>query len=191
MTDKDDPNPFDPASLRLSQDFGAEVGVKKHLTRVPVRRPGRQEFVRVHPDEEYRLDTAILELKEDREVYLVEPELWPGLVAESTFVPKTLILTMNRQHVPFLWPIRLPGPDGKLDDWNRSALEAAKLAQGKWVRVQANMSLGAYEVYEATGELSAPEWPELSMSELLRVAFRNFHIKTLDHPVLQKLRGEM
>ena len=61
---------------------------------------------------------------------------------------------------------------------------------GKWVRVAANMSLGAYEVYEASANLPDPEWPDKSFAELLQVAFRDKHIATLDHPVLKRLRGE-
>jgi len=71
------PNPFDPAALRLDQSFAEAVGVKKLLTTVPVRKPNRQDFVRVHRDPAYRLTpAAIIELKEDREVYLVTPPPW-------------------------------------------------------------------------------------------------------------------
>jgi hypothetical protein len=66
----EDPS-FDPARLRLSQNFSESVGVKKALLTVPVRKPGRQDFVRVHPDEDYRLETAVVELKDERETYLV------------------------------------------------------------------------------------------------------------------------
>jgi retron-type reverse transcriptase len=44
------PDPFDPASLRLSQDFPASMGVKKALLAVPVRKPDKAWFVRTHPD---------------------------------------------------------------------------------------------------------------------------------------------
>ena len=46
---------FDPAALRLNQSFADTVGVKKLTTTVPVRKPNRQDFVRVHPRPEYRL----------------------------------------------------------------------------------------------------------------------------------------
>jgi hypothetical protein len=49
-------NPFDNLSaLRLDQSYADTVGVKKLLTTVPVRKPNRQEFVRVHRDPAYRL----------------------------------------------------------------------------------------------------------------------------------------
>src|SRR3954449_9336406 len=77
------PNPFDPASLRLSQSFADTVGVKKLLTTVPVRKPNRQDFVRVHPDPSFRLSpAAIIELKEDREVFLVRPDMAVELPGE-------------------------------------------------------------------------------------------------------------
>jgi hypothetical protein len=182
-------DPFDPARLRLSQDFGESLGVKKQLITVPVRRPDRQWFVRTHPDEEYRLPVGVVELREDRETYLVDPSLHTDLPGEV--VPTILVTAINRQGVLFLWPARLPSPDGRQLEWYRSNLEATTRARTKWVKVVANMGLGAYEVYEATGDLPEPEWPETRFPEILRIAFRNAYIDTLDHPVLRRMRGEI
>ena len=89
-------NPFDPAALRLDQSFADSVGVKKHLMTIPVRKPNRQDFVRVHPDPDYRLTpAAIIEVKEDREVYLVTPNMAQDLPGE--FAPATLFTAINRQ----------------------------------------------------------------------------------------------
>lgn len=184
------PDPFDPAKLRLAQGMTAAQGVKKHLTTIPTRKPSKEWFIRCHNDQAYRLETCVLDLKEDGETYLVAPELWEHLAGESTFSPRLLITAINKQGTLFLWPIRLPGPDGRHDEWSKSAMEAANIAIGGWVRVQANMNLGAYEVYEAAGSLGDPEWPKVPFNELLRVAFRDRYIDTLDHPVLKRLRGE-
>ena len=179
---------FDPARLRLSQDFAA-VGVKKVITAIPVRKPDRQWFVRVHPEEGWRLPTGIIEIREDREVYLVDPAIAVELPAEV--IPMMLFTSITRQGVPFLWPIRLPGEDGKQNEWHRSALEAADRAQKRWVRVAANMAAGAYDVYEAMGTLPEPEWPDLPFRDVLKIAFRDRFISTADHPVLRRLRGEV
>ena len=184
------PNPFDPTSLRLDQSFVDTVGVKKLLTTVPVRKPNRQDFVRVHPDPQYRLTpAAIIEVKEDREVYLVTPSLAQNLPGEFSVV--TLYLAINRQGVLSVWPVKLPGPDGKHNEWHRSAAEGAERAMGVWVRVTANMSLGSYEIREATGELPDPDWPAYPFEEILRVAFRDRIVDRADHPLLQRLRGEL
>ena len=152
-------NPFNPAALRLDQSYADTVGVKKLLTTVPVRKPNRQDFVRVHPDPAYReTPAAIIEVKEDREVYLVTPSMAQQLPGEFNAV--TLYTAINRQGVLHLWPVKLPGPDGKHNEWHRSAAEAAERAMEKWVRVTASMSLGAYEIFEASGELPEPVWPD-------------------------------
>ena len=180
---------FDLEKLRLSQNFAETVGVKKKIITVPVRKPHRQSFVRVHPDESWRLETAVIEVKEDRETYLVDPAFWSELPGE--IIPKVLFTAVNRQDVVFLWPIRLPGEDGRHNEWHRSALEAAQLATKQWVRVVANMPLGAYDVFEATGNFPEPEWPDISFRELLQIAFRDKFIQSLDHPVIRRLRGEL
>ena len=155
---------------------------------MPVRKPNRQDFVRVHPDPAYRLTpAAIIELKEDREVYLVTPDMASELPGE--FAAATLFTTINRQGVLHLWPVKLPGADGKHNEWHRSAAEAAELAMHRWVRVTANMSLGAYEMFEATGDLPEPAWPELPFPEILKIAFRDRIVDGADHPVVQRLRG--
>lgn len=186
------PDPFDPSRLRLSQDFGEQLGVQKLRTTVLVRKPAKEWFVRTHPDRNYRVNTSFVELKEERELYLVDRTLWPELAtSESTFSPRAIVTTITRQGLVFLWPIRLPGADGKIDDWNRSALEAADVARDKWTRVTANMHLGAYDVSVAVADLPEPTWPAVPFRDLLEIAFRDRFIDSLDHVVLRKLRGEL
>ena len=180
-------NQFDPDSLTLTQNYSDLAGVKKIVSTIPVRKPGKQDFVRTHKDSVYRLDTAVLELKDERETYLVNPALRAELQGE--LITKSLILTINRQNILSLWPIRLPSEDGRLDNWNTSAAEAAVMAQDKWVRVSSNMALGAYDIFEATGEIPEPEWPDMPMSEILEIAFRGRYIDSLEHAVLKKLQG--
>jgi hypothetical protein len=183
------PDPFDPASLRLDPSYAETIGVRKLLVTVPVRKPSRQEFVRVHRDPSYRLmPAAIIELKEEREIYLVAPPLAQALPNE--FVPAILFTAISRQGVLFLWPVKLPGPDGKENEWHRSARAAAETANTAWVRITANMSLGAYELVEAKGDLPEPEWPENSFGEILRIAFKERFIDSLDHPLIRRLQGE-
>lgn len=180
-------DPFDLTNLRLDQSFVNSAGVKKLLTTVPVRRPNPQDFVRVHADPEYRAALAIIELKEDREVYLVPPAVARELPGE--FVMATVYTAINRQGVVHLWPVRLPASDGRILEWHRSAAEAAELAMLRWVRIKANMSLGAYEMFQAAGTIPDPEWPELSFQELLRIGFRDRLVDHTDHVVVKRLRG--
>jgi hypothetical protein len=182
-------DPFDLASLRLSQDFEDTVGVKKLLRTIPTRKPNTQDFVRTHPSEDYRLLARCVDLKDDRELFLVRPEVAHELVGET--VVKTLFTAINRQGVLFVWPVSVPALDAKQLEWWRSMREAAEFAMHSWVRVKANMDLGAYEIFEAGSLMADPVWPEISFQEILRIAFRDRIIDRIDHPVVKRLRGEV
>jgi hypothetical protein len=178
----------DISKLRLSQEFLETAGAKKILTTVPVRKPNKQDFVRVHPDPTFREAFAVIELKEDREHYLIMSDIAAAFPTE--IVTEMLYTAISRQRVVFLWPVRLPASDGRVNEWHRSLQEAAERAMQHWIRVTANMNLGAYEITEATAKMPDPEWPEYSFHDLLRIGFRDRVIGSLDHPVLKRLRGE-
>jgi hypothetical protein len=180
-------DPYDLAKLRLDQNFVEATGVKKLLTTVSVKKPNPQDFVRVHASPEYRSALALIELKDDRESYIVPPAIARELPGE--YITAIVYTAINRQGVVFLWPVRLPGPDGRVIEWHRSAQDAAELAMKRWVRVKANTSLGAYEIFEAASTLLDPVWPELTFNELVRIAFRGKLVDSLEHPVIKRLRG--
>jgi len=164
------PDPFDLASLRLNPSFTETAGVKKLRTTVPARKPSAQDFVRVCADPAYRENFAFIELKDDREDFLIHPCVVPQLVGEVVF--KTIYTAINRQGTVFLWPVRLPSPDDKQNAWWQSAREAAERAMTTWLRVKANMNLGAYEMTVPEKEIPDPEWPKESFQELIQIAYR-------------------
>ena len=185
------PDPFNVAALRLGQSFEEATGVRKLLTTVPVRKPHKQEWVRVHPDEDYRGTFAVIDLKEAGEFYLLTPEIARDLSNE--IIKVTIYTVINRQHVVFLWPARLPTPDGRINTWHTSAHEAAELAMKRSVRVKANMALGAYETDVTDNPIpeNDPVWPDLPFVELLRIGFlkNGRWVNSHEHPVIKQLRG--
>jgi len=105
-------------------------------------------------------------------------------------VAATLFTTINRQGVLSLWPVRLPGPDGKTNAWHESSATAAAIAMTTWTRVTANMALGAYEIHKAEGKLLDPVWPEYTFREILAIAFNKGRlVDNTEHPLLLRLRG--
>lgn len=183
-------DPWDPRNLRLGQDFAGSVAVKKVSLSVPVKKPLKHWFFRVHPDPAYRIETAIHVQTEglSKDHYLVERHLWPEIPGGVT--PSVLLTATNRSNSLFLIPIPLPGSDGKYNKWHSTLLDACTLAESKWVKVVANTDIGEYDIYEAAGTLSEPEWPALSFSQILKAAFKDNFIRNSDHVVLRKLRGE-
>jgi hypothetical protein len=179
---------FDINSLRLDQNYVETAGAEKLLTIVPIRKPNKTEYIRVHPDRHF--PAFILNLKDENEIYIVAPHLLTEV--SGIAIPVSLRLTINRAGVLSLWPVRLPSNDRRRDnDWHESAREAAARAQSRWISLRANQSLGAYEIYTGSEELSEPVWPEIPFEEILEIAFRGRIIRDYDHPVLKQLRGEV
>ena len=177
----------DFARFGLSQNYTEMISVEERVMSIPVRRPPKQMFIRVHPQISFM--TFLLESEHDRQTYLVEPHLHAELARE--LVAKKLHLAIDRENNIFLWKIKLPGPDGTLDSWNKSAHVAAATAVNDWVRVVANMQLGAYDVISAGGQIPEPSWPDLALDEILSIAFEGCIIDSIDHDVVRRLRGEV
>ena len=178
---------LNPRNMLLSQDYAAQVVVKKEVIKVPIKKPHRQEWVITHPDPENRVNVAIVEDKETRDVYIVAPEMQDALLEE--WVPKILILCQTRGGSPFFWAIKLPDADGRIDTWNESAMQIACDYSGQWIRVKSNREIGAYDVFKYGGEIDEPKW-EWNLDDLLSKAFRNNIIKSTDHPFVRSLNGE-
>jgi len=181
-------NPFDPKRLRISGAHSEGPTVRKIVASVQVRKPNRQEYFRVHPDPEMRIDTLLFELRDDRQTYLISPDIAPAIPGEA--VPKTLYTVVTRQGGVLLWPVRLQDEQGRLDEWNVTAHEAAFRAETNWIRLAANMGAGTYDVYEAIDQIAEPEWPELPFERLLEMAFKDRFVDTLDHRVVRRILGE-
>ena len=186
MSNKESQDIFDDLDgLSGGVDFAMD-GVESVLTRLSVRKPDKLWWVRVHPEK--RATVGLIEIDRE-ETYCVAPALFPDLM--GVMKRRTLYLATTRTGNPFLWMVGIEGPDGKLDEWSRSARDGAELGMKSWVRLQSNRPNGAYDVFVAKPLVPIPEpqWPTESISELLRLAFRDKVIDSPDHPVVRQVQG--
>ena len=126
-------------------------------------------------------------MKDERETYIVDLVAVPDLQAECFFA--TLFTAITRTGVLFMWPVRIPAADGRVNNWHQSAATAAQHAMTRWLRIKANMPLGAYEIFEALSSIPDPIWPVMTFDEIYRIAFRDRLINSPDHPVIKRLHG--
>jgi hypothetical protein len=180
-------DPFDPAQFAVTATSAA-MATRKMLTHCRVGKPSKTAFVRASTRPEDTVEASILELKEDRETFLLMPGVATELQNLAKFV--TLTVSVDRQGNPFLWVVNQVGNDGKDNDWNRSMREAFNAAGKRWVRVAANMASGGYDVHEAAVGVLDPVWPEYTMRDYIRVAFGEQNIiRDVTHPVVKRLLG--
>lgn len=181
-------NRMDFQAARLDQTY-ATGSVKKKLRQVPIRKPASHWWFRVHPDESLHYRSRFYEIKEDSELYTVTAEMQPDL--EEILVSKVLYPAITRQGMFFLWPVRLPDSDGRLDSWNRSAMNAAQIAISKWARITSNRQMAGYDIRDIVLD-AVPTWPEIeSIDDILGIAFQHYTIDNHDHPRIKNLRGEL
>ena len=178
-------SPF--SSLRLTQNFGQTLGVKKVLTMVPVVKPTKDRFFRTHESPNWVYPSWILEDKKTGETYIVSEDV--ASVLGGLVRAVELYTAIDRQNNVFLIPIPLPGPNGVRNPWHESLLQAVLRAKLVWLRITANKDLGGYDIFEATAKLPEPIWPDTTLDELLAIAFRGRIITNPDHPVVQEKLG--
>jgi hypothetical protein len=175
------------AALRLEPDAAALVGAVEVLAHVPVRRPGPTEWLRVHPDADMTLATSFYVDRENRETYLVVPEMREALI---TGVKVMLLVTaVTSRGSVFLWPLALGDDTGRTNAWYETARDAAMRAKSAWTKLAADMSAGHYRIFQAEGNLPEPVWPSKPFKELLRIAFRGRTIDNVEHPIVKQSRG--
>jgi hypothetical protein len=186
---KERPNPYDPARFKVNTASTGAIAVKV-LTRIPVGKPQKQRFVRVHPGDAFRLECAIFNLSGADRPYLVDPNVAHQLGTDLKHV--SLRLAMDAQGNSFLWPVPLSTPEERENLWNSTHRDIAQRAETCWLRLVSDRASGCYYAMEAASISAVPDWPSYSLPELLELAFGGGHvIDRDDHPALKALRGEL
>jgi hypothetical protein len=177
----------DLGALKLEPNANALVGAVEVLAIVPVRRPGPTEWVRVHPDSVMTLATSLYIDAANRETYLVLPAVREAIITGLKVL--LLVTAVTSRGSLFLWPLSLPDETGRSNRWHESAREAATMAKSVWVKMAADMAAGYYKIFQAEGKIPEPTWPNRSFNELLRIAFRDRTVDSIDHPIVRESRG--
>jgi hypothetical protein len=184
-----DEDQLNPESFRVDQSMLDEPAVKTVLTAIPIRKPYQLEFIRVHPDLDWRMGPVFfINLKQNSEFYLVSPELRSELRPREYWVGHIFLAT-NRLDKPFFWIVTTQSPTGRISDWYNSALDCAERAMHQWVQIVADRDAGVYTVAVAEDHLGEPEWPDQTFQELFRPGFKRRTVDSLEHPVFKQLRG--
>lgn len=184
---QDGKDPFSLDAIRITNTTDESIGIERPILSVPVMNPPKQSYIRVHDSPDKTLDARIIKFDTEREVYLVTPEMAMKLPGETKAV--RLLVCMPRHGGIFLWPLALPNPNVRENAWHTSARKAAELAKTTWVRMQANMAVGMYDV-TTSKHIPDPVFPDISMRDLLSLAFGDGRlIDRDDHPVVRQLMG--
>ena len=185
-------DPFDPENFRAPNSLdGSGDGIRKEFTHIRVGRPKKTSFFRTHTDPAYRLPVYIIEDEGGmtKQEFLVMPNVTDALVEETK--PKLLVLCVDQMGTPCLWlaPRQVEDSPQRANLWNETALNALAKSETMWVRMTSNMAEGAYTIH-TSNSLTEPKWPELPMSELIKLGFGEERvIRNMNHPLVRRLLG--
>ena len=183
---------IDLERVRARADQSIDLGVTTEYTVIPIRNPKPDEFFRCMPDEDYSMEAHILSLKTENEWYLIDPDILPEIQLESQLRVRTVYVCVTMNSTPFVTCIPQPDEMGKINSWHDSGHRTMEEAKLSWVRRQADKANGGYVLTKAiNAKLPDPKWPTMTLSEIIDRAFDKFYINDIQHPVLQRLRGEM
>jgi len=184
------PDPFDPSNYRKPQDARLNPGAEGAIVGLPgtiePRKPKKSWFIRVHPDPSYRtvlpLYTDDDSKRRENNTYLFSPglEIPPDL--ESLVRDHLVAAAITSSGVPFLYTLAVTD-----SSWYESGLEKILQATTEWIRV--TPADGCYRADPPIAKLAEPQFPHAPLRDWLERAFSKRLIKSLDDPIVKKLRG--
>jgi len=174
------------------EDFRAAPGpistpVDGGVAAVRVRKPGRLDFVFVHPAWREFVFVIPEDFRKKRDAHLV-------LTAVAEHHPrvcrKVLLYPYGGDDGNFyLWPVPQEDAAGRLNDYSKSVMEQIERSIGHWSQFEANQGNQSYTLYFATTPREEPKWPDGGMPFFIKKAFEDRIIRTKDHPIFATLRG--
>ena len=182
---------IDLERVRAKADQSIDLGVTTEYTVIPIRNPKPDEFFRCMADGDYSMDAHILSLKTENEWYMIDPDILPEIQLESQLRVRTVYVCVTMNSTPFVTCIPQHDEMGKINSWHQSGHITMEEAKQCWVRRQADIANGAYVITKAmNANLPDPEWPTITLSEIIDRAFDKYYISDINDLVLQRLRGE-
>lgn len=185
-------DPFDPMNLGIPTEYAASINAKASAKGAELLRPNDQEYFRVSPLPNHHLTTISITDKQDKgKKYLIDGRIRDQVVQEF---PKAvgaveLMVTQTLVGAILVWPVPLAEDRG--GRWNSTQRQASEQGKRQWTMMASNSSRAEYEIRHVDNP-KVVDWETLPpFNEILRQAASELLVATLDHPLLQKLRGQI
>jgi hypothetical protein len=173
---------------RTERPFAPDDSARRLVSRIPLRRPDKHDWVMIHPSEEYCITLDTLDTgKEKSDFVLLTEEVADHLQQNPKCKQRILVLAITSTKELFLWPVRLAKDDGRPDEWAKSELDCLAVASKQWVNILSNVKTGGYDAYGSGIHIPDPVWPAKTMDEILNTVFADRVVRDLDHPEIKKL----
>lgn len=187
------PDPYDPAAHAHAATLGEDFAVEAVLDTLSCRKPDKAWWFRSHPDPAFRATVTLLRDPDEGSMLLVAPALVQQVnqALPQYAAAYAVTLCVNRQSVPFLFPVPIPKEGTKEHKAHVQQREAVVCARDVWTLLVWDQPQRRYIRKVAPRLEETPQWPkDMTMRNLLKLAFSDELVKTMDHPAIRTLLGK-
>ncbi|WP_448553316.1 hypothetical protein [Thalassotalea montiporae] len=136
-------------------------------------------------DDESLVFTTHTVADKDGNQYIVAKDIADKLSGDAK--ARQLYLAMMRTGETFVLSVPAPTPANRKNSWVRSAHDAVQKGMKNYIRVSRFDE--AYRTIESQKPFKQPEWPDISLEEMIEQAFDDRFITDSEHPVMKELIG--
>jgi hypothetical protein len=170
------------------------VPSKALLTTVKIITPGKDVFIRTHPDPAMEFTTFTFDTRDGH--VPIEPDAFEAIRAKvkdfHKFAPcVTLRPYITNKGTINLWPLKRESPFSiGGNSYNVSAFGVSDATRTRWLRISSDRDRGQWLGYDPDEFIPEPNWPEgLTIFDFLELALKGGVIDGPDHILIRPLRG--
>jgi hypothetical protein len=177
------------SALRLPDNYTTHIGGEKLPLKPIFGKFSKHRFARVCPGKEYIFPCLTVDDKDLGETYIVTPNMQAYLGSHA--VPKILRLSVDTTGLPKIIAQPVLDQNSRPNAWHSSLIRGIQYAETSWVRLEANMGAGQYNIIVSKDDLGEPQWPTQTMDELVQEVFSNNIIADENHPYIRQIQGRL
>ncbi len=157
---------------------------------IPLGAPNKQLFFRVASA--LSMLVCLLDWKADGFSYLLTQTVQRAISEADVKFVKLYVWVDRRDNVG-VWAVGVPYSDGTNYDAWKSGHKVCERAKTEWVKKRWNRQMGVYDIVTLHPSVEAPKpnFPELTMEEVVERVFEGRIIDSVDHPIIRELQGLM
>lgn len=170
------------------EEADIDIPSKIKPTMIPIGRRDDQTWIQFHSEWMFRLNC--IKRKADKTYFVVERKALP--YCKEWVKPYKFFVGITSSNSIYLLDIPEETEDEKAfgRSWHESAQQTVIAGRQGWIKVISNRSAGGYDVKYPEGNLGEPTWPDITLEEILNIAFRDRIIKDEEHKLIKDLRGQ-
>jgi hypothetical protein len=188
---EDDYDCFDVKSMLASPITGEDLTDKVEVARLPVRKPrSGVDYFRVHPDEAYRREFLLLEVRRKgafaADYYFLDPKIHEQVIGRKGVAVFSVVLTASFEGELYLWPVRRASGPAR-SQVEQDLIDAIRRSFTDWIQVVWAPERFRWDIFRYKGKPPAePVWPKDPFKKILKLSFEDHYLSDPNHELLRE-----